>query len=389
MTLERPRVVVLGGGFGGLAAAKALAGRPVEVTLVDRANHHTFQPLLYQVATTVLSPGQIAVPLRWALRRARNVAVVLGEVTGVDLAGRKVRLASAPDDDRPPVVPYDYLIVATGARHGYFGNDRWEGVAPGLKKIDDATDIRRRILTAFEKAENTDDPAERDRWLTFAVIGAGPTGVELAGAIAELARNGLARNFRRIDPASARVLLIEAGPRVLSAFPERLSLKAARQLEKLGVEVRTGSAVTDCDEQGVTLGSQRIPTGCILWAAGVAASPAAKWLGAEADRAGRVKVTPALTLPGHPEIFVIGDTASVTQADGRLVPGVAPAAKQMGGYVARGFRRSISGDPVRPIFRSRAVGNLATSGRKAGVAECGRLRLCGFPAWLLGGVAQV
>jgi NADH dehydrogenase len=299
----------------------------VEVTLIDRRNYHLFQPLLYQVATAGLSPADIAQPIRSILRRQRNATVLLGRVTAIDTQARDVLIGERR-------VPYDYLIVATGARHAYFGHDEWEAVAPSLKNIEDATDIRRRILLAFEEAENTAHAEDRVPMLTFVVVGGGPTGVELAGAIAELARKALVADFRKIQPHHARVLLIEAGPRLLPAFPEQLSAAAKRALERLGAEVRLGEAVTVCDDQGVMLGEERIQAGVVLWAAGVAASPAAKWLGAESDRAGRVKVGSDLSLPGHPEIFVIGDTALATDPEGNPLPGIAPAAKQAGRYVA-------------------------------------------------------
>jgi len=326
-TASRPRVIIVGGGFAGLWATRALGQAAVRITLIDRANHHLFQPLLYQVATAGLSPADIASPIRAILSSQRNANVLMAEVTGIDVEKRLVRT-------KLRTLPYDYLIVATGARHAYFGNDDWEAHAPGLKTIDDAIGIRRRMLTAFETAEAS--APDRAPNLAFAIVGAGPTGVELAGAIAELAHRGLVRDFRHIDSSMARVLLIEAGPRVLPAFPEGLSAKAGRQLSGLGVEVRTGAAVTKCDANGVTLSNgERIETAATFWAAGVAASPAAKWFGVAADRAGRVKVEPTLTLAGRPEVFVIGDTASVQQPDGQSVPGVAPAAKQMGYFAAR------------------------------------------------------
>lgn len=378
----RPRVVVVGAGFGGLTAARELAKAPVEVIVIDRRNYHLFQPLLYQVATAGLSPADIATPIRAILRGQGNASVVLGRVIGVDRAAREVIL----DNCR---VAYDYLVIATGARHAYFGHDEWEAVAPGLKKIDDATDIRRRILLAFEKAETAMRDEDRRRLLTFAVIGAGPTGVEMAGAIAELARVALAADFRAIDPRQARILLVEAGARVLPGFPESLSTVAWRSLEKLGVEVRTGAAVTACDEVGIAIGAERIPAGCVVWAAGVAASPAAKWLDAEADRAGRVKVAPDLSLPGSPDLFVIGDTAHTAGPDGRPLPGIAPVAKQQGAYVARTIAARLRGRADMPPFRYRHLGSLATIGRKAAVADFGRLRLSGRVAWLLWGGVHI
>jgi NADH:ubiquinone reductase (H+-translocating) len=352
------------------------------VTIIDRRNYHLFQPLLYQVATAALSPADIASPIRAILRGQRNASVILGKVTGIDKEGRAVLIG-----DRR--IPYDELIVAAGARHAYFGHDEWEPFAPGLKKIDDATDIRRRILLAFEHAEIAEDDDERRRLMTFVIVGGGPTGVEMAGAIAELAKMALAKDFRRIDPAMSRVILVEAGPRVLPSFPQSLSEVARRSLERLGVEVRLNSPVTACDASGAVVGAERIESRTILWAAGVAASPAAKWLGAEADRAGRVIVTPGLTLPGHPEIFVVGDTAHVEDAAGKPLPGVAPVAKQQGAYVAGVIRARIAGRPEPPPFRYRNFGNLATIGRKSAVADFGFLRLSGRLAWLLWGLAHI
>jgi NADH dehydrogenase len=374
-------VVVIGAGFGGLSAAKALRRLPIEVVVIDERNYHLFQPLLYQVATAGLSPADIAAPIRGILGAQRNAQVMLGRVVGIDAARRAVIL-----QDRE--VPYDDLIVATGARHAYFGHEEWAAFAPGLKKIDDATRVRRKILIAFERAEIEDDPAERRRLMTFAVVGAGPTGVELAGAIAELARVAIASDFRHIDPAMSRIVLIEAGERVLPAFPAELSAVAKRSLERLGVEVRTGSAVTACDADGVMLGEERIEARTIIWAAGVAASPAAEWLGAAHDRSGRVMVNGDLTLPGHPEIFVIGDTAHVSDAAGRPLPGVAPVAKQEGQYVARVLAARLAGRPPPP-FRYRNFGNLATIGRTAAVVDFGFMRLTGFIAWLVWGVVHI
>jgi NADH dehydrogenase FAD-containing subunit len=381
-TAARPRVVVVGAGFGGLSAARGLARAPVDVMVIDRHNYHLFQPLLYQVATAALSPADIAAPIRGILRRQRNASVLLGRVSGIDTAARQVIL-----DDRR--VAYDYLILATGARHAYFGNDEWEAFAPGLKKIDDATDIRRRILLAFEHAETALDPVERRRLLTLAVIGGGPTGVEMAGAIAELAKMALAEDFRAIDPRQARILLVEAGSRVLPAFPEKLSAIARRDLERLGVEVRTGAAVTGCDAEGITVGAERIASGCVIWAAGVAASPAAKWLGVEADRAGRVKVDATLAVPGIDGVFVIGDTAEVAGVDGKPLPGVAPVAQQQGEYVARLIAARSRGKSPPAPFRYRNLGNLATIGRKAAVADFGWIRLSGRLAWLLWGSVHI
>jgi NADH:ubiquinone reductase (H+-translocating) len=379
---SRPRIVIVGAGFGGLTAAKALAKASADITVIDRRNYHLFQPLLYQVATAGLSPADIAAPIRAILGRQKNTTVLLGKVTGIDTAARDVLI----DSQR---VPYDYLILATGARHAYFGHEEWAAVAPGLKKIEDATDIRRRILTAFETAENTEDTAERRRLLTFVVVGGGPTGVELAGAVAELARRALARDFRNIDPGSARVLLVEVGPRLLAAFPEALSARAADALQKLGVETRLGCAVTACDDRGVDIGGERIDAGAIIWAAGVMASPAAKWLAAEKDRAGRVRVAADLSVPGHKNIFVIGDTALSLDRDNKPVPGIAPAAKQQGKYVSRLIRARLEGRAAPNPFRYRHLGNLATIGRRAAVADFGWIKLTGALAWLLWGVVHV
>jgi NADH dehydrogenase len=379
---ERPCVVILGAGFGGLNAAQALKNAPVDVILIDRRNYHLFQPLLYQVATAGLSPAQIATPIRKILSRQKNATVLMDRVTDVDLRTSEVVTCERR-------IGFDYLIVATGARHAYFGNDKWEEFAPGLKKIDEATEIRRRILIAFERAEVVTDEAERRRQLTFAIVGAGPTGVEMAGAIAELARKTIVCDFRHIDPSSARIVLVEAGPRVLPTFPEELSASAERQLNKLGVDVLTGDPVTQCEAEGLTLKSgARIEAATIIWGAGVMASPAAKWLKAKADRAGRVVVGADLKLPGHDTVFVIGDTASATDASGRVVPGVAPAAKQMGRYAVKAILSSMKGEQIPP-FAYRDYGNLATIGRKAGVADFGRFRLSGFPAWLAWTVAHI
>jgi NADH:quinone reductase (non-electrogenic) len=379
---RRPQVVIIGAGFGGLSAAHALRHAPVDVTVVDKRNYHLFQPLLYQVATAGLSPAQIASPIRGILRKQRNATVLMAKVTGIDKAA-KVVLAG---DQR---VPYDHLIVATGARHAYFGHDEWEPFAPGLKKIEDATDIRRRILIAFEKAETETNPAERERLLTFVVIGGGPTGVEIVGAIAELAKTALARDFRNIDPRLARIILVEAGPRILPTFRESLSAAAERGLVRLGAEVRTGTPVTAVADDHVMVGAERIETRTVLWAAGVAASPAAKWLGAAKDKAGRVIVNADLTLPGHPEIFVIGDTAAMKDTNGQQVPGIAPAAKQAGAYAAAVITARVKGRDFPGPFRYRHAGNLATIGRKSAVVDFGWLRLRGNPAWWLWGFAHI
>jgi NADH dehydrogenase FAD-containing subunit len=379
---RRPQVVIIGAGFGGLAAAHALRHAPVDVTVVDKRNYHLFQPLLYQVATAGLSPAQIASPIRSILRRQRNATVLMAKVTGIDKAAKLVLAGNQR-------VPYDYLVIATGARHAYFGHDEWEPFAPGLKKIEDATDIRRRILIAFEKAETETNPAERERLLTFVVIGGGPTGVEIVGAIAELAKTALARDFRNIDPRLARIILVEAGPRILPAFPESLSAAAERALLRLGAEVRTGTPVTAVTEDHVMIGADRIDTRTVLWAAGVAASPAAKWLGAQKDKAGRVIINADLTLPGHPEILVIGDTAAMKDRNGEQVPGIAPAAKQAGAYAAAAIKARIKGRDLPGPFRYCHAGNLATIGRKAAVVDFGWLRLRGNPAWWLWGLAHI
>jgi NADH dehydrogenase len=378
---ERMRVVVVGAGFAGLSAAKGLADPRFDVTVVDQHNYHLFQPLLYQVATAGLSPSDIASPIRSILADRRNVQVVLATVSGVD-ADRRVVLAEGRE------IPYDVLILATGARHAYFGRDDWAAHAPGLKRIDDAVYLRQRILVAFEKAEVEADPRRRKALLTFVVVGGGPTGVEMAGAIAELARKALAAEFRNIDPRQTRVVLVEAGERVLAPFHPELSARARRSLEHLGIEVRTGQAVTAVDEGGVRIGGERIEASTIVWGAGVKASPAADWLGAEADRAGRVRVAPDLSLPGRPEIFVAGDTASVDGPEGRPLPGTAAVAKQQGEYLARHLADRLNGRPERP-FAWRNRGAMATIGRKHAVAQIGRLRLSGHVAWVLWCIAHV
>jgi NADH dehydrogenase len=375
------RVVIVGAGFGGLSAAKALAKSPFDVTVIDRHNYHLFQPLLYQVATAGLSPADIASPIRGILARAPNVSVILGRVSGIDTERREV----LADGRR---IPYDTLILATGAQHAYFGHGDWAAHAPGLKTIDDATYIRRRILLAFEKAETETDPAERARLLNFVIVGGGPTGVEMAGAIAELANRALAKDFRAIDPRSARIVLVEAAPRLLTPFDPPLSAAARTSLEQLGVEVRTGAPVTALDDSGVSIGTERIETRTVVWAAGVMASPAGQWLGAETDRAGRLKVTPDLSVPGHPDIFVIGDTAALNDAKGNPLPGVAPVAKQQGQYLARLLRAREAGKALPP-FRYRDYGILATIGRKRAVIQMGRFKLTGFLAWVLWSVAHI
>jgi NADH dehydrogenase len=369
-----PRIVIIGGGFGGLSAAKALGRAPVSVTLVDRRNHHLFQPLLYQVATAGLGAIDIAEPIRRILRRQANMTVLLAEATRIDVTAREVVLAGGER------LPYDFLIVAAGAGHAYFGHDEWEPHAPGLKTIDDALEIRRRILRAFERAELAEGDAERRFWLTITIVGGGPTGAELAGAIAELARHTLARDFRRFDPAETRILLVEAGERILPTYPESLSRKAQMQLERLGVEVRTGATVTAVDAGGVDLGEEHVPTGTVLWAAGVAASPLGASLGVPLDGQGRVVVEPDLSIPHHPEVTVIGDLASVTGVGG-TVPAVAPAALQMGRHAAAGILYRIDGGAPEP-FRYVDRGSMATLGRKAAVAVIRRVHVWGFAAWL-------
>ena len=381
MLSERPRVVIVGAGFGGFAAAGALARAAVDVIVLDRQNHHCFQPLLYQVATAALSPAEIAWPIRHMLRQQRNATVLMAEVTGVDLAGRLVQTAAGP-------ISYDYLVIATGATHSYFGHDEWAEFAPGLKRIEDATRIRRRILLAFEQAELADTEAERQRLLTFVIVGGGATGVEMAGAIAEVARETLANDFRRIDPRSSRIILLEAGPRLLPTLPEDLSRYAARALIRMGADVRTSTRVTGCDRRGVALDHGRIDAGAVIWAAGVVASPAAIWLEAERDQADRVRVLPDLSVAQHPEVFVIGDVAAVQDAEGQAVPGVAPAAKQMGRYVGRLIAARLAGKSL-PAFRYRNLGELATIGRRAAVVKFGRLRLKGFIGWLFWSLAHI
>lgn len=384
-TPNPPHVVILGAGFGGLAAAHALARSPVRITLVDRSNHHLFQPLLYQVATAGLSPADIAAPVRSILRRQRNVQVLMAEVTGVDRASRRVLLSN---DVGPAYLDYDYLIVATGARHAYFGHDNWEPYAPGLKTVEDATEIRRRILSAFESAEFASDPAEVRRWLTFVIVGAGPTGVELAGAIAELARRALAEDFRTIDPRSTRVVLVEGGPRVLGALPEAMGRKAEGELARLGVEVMKGAPVTELNELGVTIGGKTIEAGTVLWAAGVRASPAGRWLEAPVDRVGKVKVLADCALPDNPEIFVIGDTAHF-EYEGEQLPGVAPVAMQQGRHVARVVDARVRGFESPGPFRYVDKGDLATVGRLYAVGSYKKAVFSGLLGWLVWAVVHI
>ena len=381
---RQPVVVVVGAGFGGLSAVLALKGAGVRIVVIDQRNHHLFQPLLYQVATAALSPSEIASPIRSIVGRLPDVEVILGRVFGVDTGRRVVQV----EDTATREIGYDYLVMATGSHSFYFGNDSWMLSAPGLKTVEDATVIRQEVLLAFERAETEQDPEERARLLTFVVIGGGPTGVEMAGSIIELAHRILAPDFHTINARSARVILVEGGPRLLPSFPENLSAYTARSLTRLGVEIRTNTLVTTIQPDHVGVKGGRIQTRTAIWAAGVRASDAATWLSAEADRGGRVKVTPELTLPGHPEVFVIGDTALVLNKDGTPVPGVAPAAKQQGKYVAEALRAKLAGKEIVP-FRYRNLGNLATIGRRSAVIEFGRWHLTGFIAWLLWGVAHI
>ncbi len=374
MPQRKLQVVILGAGFGGLEAAKALRHAPVDITLIDRQNYHCFQPLLYQVATAALSPADIAWPIRHILRRQANVTVFMAEVAGIDAAARIVNTNAGP-------FAFDYLVIATGARNWYFGHDSWARFAPGLKRIEDATRIRRSILSAFEEAELARDDAERERLLTFVIIGGGPTGVEMAGAIAEVARQTLARDFRRIDPRTARIVLIEAGPRLLPNFSEHQARYAHDTLAAMGVDVMTSSPVLKCDDGGVDLADGRIDAGAVIWAAGITASPAAQWLAAEHDRAGRVVVRADLCVEGFDTIFVVGDTVAVKDPAGRPVPGLASAAKQMGKYVGKLIAARVAGRSMPP-FRYRHQGDLATIGRRAAIVELGRIQLKGFVGWM-------
>ena len=377
----KPRIVIVGAGFAGLSAAQGLSRAAVDVIVIDKQNHHLFQPLLYQVATAGLSPADIASPIRSILRSQDNAEVVLAEVTGIDLHRRAV----VTSDRR---ISYDMLIVATGASHAYFGRDEWAAFAPGLKTIDDATALRHKILIAFEMAEAEPDADERRRLQTFVVVGGGPTGVEMAGAIAELAKRTMAADFRHIDPRKTRVVLIESGPQLLAAFDPALSEKARKALEHIGVDIRLGRPVIGCDANGVAFTDTRIESRTIVWAAGVEASPAGRWLAAESDRAGRVKVAPDLTLPGHPEVFVIGDTAHALRPDGKPLPGIAPVAKQQGQHVAKLVLARLGGTSL-PDFSYKDSGTMATIGRKSAVAHIGRLRLSGWLAWVIWCFAHV
>lgn len=382
-TPQDHHVVIVGAGFGGLEAIRRLKRPGVRITVIDRRNHHMFQPLLYQVATASLATSEIAWPIRHLFSNRPEVTTLLAEVTGVDPDRRVVKLEDGSE------IGYDTLVLATGARHAYFGHDEWESAAPGLKSIEDAIKLRRRILLAFERAERETDPARREALLTFVIIGGGPTGVEMAGTIAELAHTTLKRDYRNIDPQHARILLIEAGPRLLAAFPEDLSAYADRALKSLGVEVVLGEAVSACDENGVVYGGKRLAAATLIWAAGVAASRAAEWLGAPADKAGRVIVEQDLTVPGHPDIFAIGDTAFVKAPDGSPVPGIAPAAKQQGSHVADTIKARLGGNTAQRPFRYKHAGNLATIGRQLAVIDFGWLKLRGALAWWIWGIAHI
>jgi NADH dehydrogenase len=376
-------VVVIGGGFAGLETVHRLAGADVRITIVDRRNHHLFQPLLYQVATASLATSEIAWPIRHLFRRRGDVTTLLAEVTGIDTSLREVALSTGE------VLHYDTLVIATGATHAYFGHDDWEPYAPGLKTLEDATTIRRRILTAFERAEAEADPERRAALLTFVVIGAGPTGVELAGTIAELAHATLPKEFRRVDTRTTRVVLVEAGPRILPSFDADLAAYAHHELQRIGVEVRTGAPVTACTPDGVVIGEEPLPAATVIWAAGVRASPAGAWLAAPMDRAGRVEVEPDLSVPGHPEVFVIGDTAMVRDQDGKPVPGIAPAAKQQGRHVAATIKRRLAGDKAPRPFAYSHAGSLATVGKRVAIIDFGRVKLKGWLAWWLWGLAHI
>jgi NADH dehydrogenase len=377
--MNPPRIVIVGGGFGGLAAAKALKNTPAEVVVFDRNNHHVFQPLLYQVATTVLTPGQIGSPIRGILRKQRNTVIILGEVTGVD---KDAKLLIANSADRVGVpIPYDFLILATGVTHSYFGHNEFEEFAPGLKNLADAVAIRNKVLQAFEQAEAEEDPSRHRDLLTFVLVGAGPTGVEMAGAIAVMVSGTLKSEFRRIDPASARIVLLDRGPRVLATFPEALSHAAKQRLESLGVEVRLGQGADQIDEEGVVVAGERISSKTVIWTAGVTPSPAGKWLNVETDHTGRVRIQPDLSVPGHPEIFVVGDTASLDQ-DGKTLPGVAQVAIQEGRYAGKLIHRRLTGKPMPRPFRYFDKGNMAVVGKGFAVLQSGQVHMSGGLAWL-------
>ena len=382
-TDNRPRVVIIGAGFGGLSAAKALRRAPVEVTIVDRHNYHLFQPLLYQVATASLSPAEIAQPIRSIVRTQANTRVLLESVIGVDTTRKLVRSEGGRS------ITYDYLVIATGARHSYFGKEQWEAFAPGIKTVDDATRLRTKILLAFERAEIEMDEAKRKSLLSFVIVGAGPTGVEMAGAIAELARRSITDDFRSINPHSARIILVEAGTRVLPTFPETLSTRAQRDLERMGVEVRLGAPVTDISEDGVTIGATFTPAATVMWAAGVRSSPAGEWLKAPCDRAGRAIVNDDFSVPGQKDVFVIGDAAAFKAASGEMLPGVAPAAKQAGGFIGRLIAARATGRREPGPFAYANYGNLATIGHTKAVIDFGWIRLAGFIAWIIWSVAHI
>jgi NADH:ubiquinone reductase (H+-translocating) len=379
---RRPHVLIVGAGFGGLAAARALRNTPVDVTLIDKCNHHLFQPLLYQVATAALSPAEIAAPIRAIVKNQPNVRVVLDRVEAVEPAKREVRLANGS------TIAYDWLVLATGARHSYFGQEEWETFAPGIKSIDDATAVRRKVLLALERAETETNQSRRDALLTFVIVGGGPTGVEMSGAIAELARQSVSKDFRSITPHCSKIVLVQRGDRLLPSFPERLSKRARVALEHLGVEVILGGRVDKIDAEGVTIGNRYVPARTVVWAAGVMASPAAAWLGCEPDAAGRVTVGADLLVPGHDRIFAIGDTAACTDKSGRSLPGVAPVAKQQGAHVAKSISTLISGGTIEP-FHYRDRGSMATIGRKHAVASFGRMQMSGHLAWLVWSAAHV
>ena len=383
MSQAQHHVLIVGAGFGGIAVAQGLAGAPVRITLVDQRNHHLFQPLLYQVATATLATSEVAWPIRQLLRKRKEITTLLAAVTGIDFANRTVLLEDGG------TLCYDTLVLATGARHAYFGHDEWEPYAPGLKTLEDAISIRRRVLLAFERAERETDGARRSAWLTFVIVGGGATGVELAGAIVELARVTLPDEFRHIDTRKARVILIEAGPRILPSFTTALSAYAHAALERLGVEIILGSAVSECSEQGVIYGGKSLAARVILWAAGVRASPAASWLGLPADNAGRLKVTSDLCAPGYPEIFVIGDTATIDAWHGQPVPGIAPAAKQQGAHVAATIKRRLLGYEAPRPFHYKHAGNLATIGRRSAVIDLGWINIRGWIAWWLWGLTHI